>query len=313
MGGRVKISVVVPIYGVERFIGKFAESLLGQSYDNVEFIFVNDGTKDGSMYVLRTLIDERFSHLRDRIIIIDKENEGCPVARRTGLAHATGEYVMHADPDDWYEPDAIETIATVAEETQADIICFDYFRGKRIKNERAYAAGDKYTFIRDIYNHRASGTVWNKCMKRSLYLNNRIYYPLTSCAEDMCLSVQLIGYSSSIVHIPKPLYHYRRDNPTAVTRKNPKYRRQRATEKFLNLYEFFRDTPDDLSPVSVIYDDIMMKAGWSVVMYGLDHFSSRPYLADKIGRMPLSLSRETPVVSQLITKIYAFLHRIKNR
>ena len=168
MGGRVKISVVVPIYGVERFIGKFAESLLGQSYDNVEFIFVNDGTKDGSMYVLRTLIDERFSHLRDRIIIIDKENEGCPVARRTGLAHATGEYVMHADPDDWYEPDAIETIATVAEETQADIICFDYFRGKRIKNERAYAAGDKYTFIRDIYNHRASGTVWNKCMKRRI-------------------------------------------------------------------------------------------------------------------------------------------------
>lgn len=311
MGCNVSISVIVPIYGVEAYIGKFAESLLGQSYGNIQFIFVNDGTKDGSMYVLRTLIDERFSHLRDRIIIIDKENEGCPVARRTGLSLATGEYVMHADPDDWYEPGAFETIASVAEETKADIICFDYFRGKRIKNERAYPAERKYEFIRDIYNHRASGAVWNKCIKRSLYLENRIYYPLTSCAEDMCLSVQLIGYSSSIVHISKPLYHYRRDNPTAVTRKNPKYRRQRATEKFLNMYEFYMDAPDVVSPVSVIYDDIMMRAGWSAMMYGLDHFSSRPYLAENIRRIRLSSECNVPLPAQLMTKIFAFFQRLR--
>lgn len=311
MGCNVSISVIVPIYGVEAYIGKFAESLLGQSYGNIQFIFVNDGTKDGSMYVLRTLIDESFSHLKDRIVIIDKKNEGCPVARRTGLSHATGEYVMHADPDDWYEPGAFETIASVAEETSADIICFDYFRGERIRNEKVYSAERKYEFIRDIYNHRASGAVWNKCIKRSLYLENRIYYPLTSCAEDMCLSTQLIGYSSSIVHISKPLYHYRRDNPAAVTRKNPKYRRQRATEKFLNLYEFFRDTPDDLSPVSVIYDDIMMKAGWSAMMYGLDHFSSRPYLAENIRRIRLSSECNVPLPAQLMTKIFAFFQRLR--
>lgn len=311
MEGNVTISVVVPIYGVEAYVGKFAESLLGQSYGNIQFIFVNDGTKDGSMYVLRTLIDERFSHLKDRIVIIDKENEGCPIARRTGLSYATGEYVMHADPDDWYEADAFETIASKAEETHADIICFDYFRGGRIKNERAYTAEEKYGFIRDIYNHRASGAVWNKCIRRSLYLENRIYYPLTSCAEDMCLSVQLIGYSSSIVHISRPLYHYRRDNPTAVTRKNPKYRRQRATEKFLNMYEFYMDNPDVVSPVSVIYDDIMMRAGWSVMMYGLDYFSSRPYLADNIGRVPLSSECNVPLTAQLMTKIFAFFQRMR--
>lgn len=311
MGCNVTISVIVPIYGVEAYIGKFAESLLGQSYGNIQFIFVNDGTKDGSMYVLRTLIDERYSDLKDRIILIDKKNEGCPIARRTGLSHATGEYVMHADPDDWYEPGAFETIASVAEETKADIICFDYFRGDRIKNERTYSAEEKYGFIRDIYNHRASGAVWNKCIRRSLYLDNRIYYPQTSCAEDMCLTTQLIGYSSSIVHIPKPLYHYRRDNPSAVTRKNPKYRRQRATEKFLNMYEFYMETPDAFSPVSVIYDDIMMRAGWSAMMYGLDHFSSRQYLAENIRRISLSSECNIPLPAQCMTKIFAFFQRLR--
>lgn len=311
MGCNVTISVIVPIYGVEAYIGKFAESLLGQSYGNIQFIFVNDGTKDGSMYVLRTLIDERYSDLKDRIILIDKKNEGCPIARRTGLSYATGEYVMHADPDDWYEPGAFETIASVAEETKADIICFDYFRGERIKNERTYSAEEKYGFIRDIYNHRASGAVWNKCIRRSLYLDNRIYYPQTSCAEDMCLTTQLIGYSSSIIHIPKPLYHYRRDNPSAVTRKNPKYRRQRATEKFLNMYEFYMETPDAFSPVSVIYDDIMMRAGWSAMMYGLDHFSSRPYLAENIRRISLSSECNIPLPAQCMTKIFAFFQRLR--
>ena len=67
MNTSVNISVIVPIYGVEKYISRFAVSLLSQSYEGIQFIFVNDGTKDGSMTVLRSLIDERFSHLKDRI------------------------------------------------------------------------------------------------------------------------------------------------------------------------------------------------------------------------------------------------------
>lgn len=321
MVNNVTISVIVPIYGVEKYISRFAVSLLSQSYEGLQFIFVNDGTKDGSMTVLRNLIDERFSHLKDRIVLVDKENEGCPKARRTGLDHATGDYVMHADPDDWYEDGAFEKIAAVAETTGADLIYCDYFKEyqknskhkTKHRKENLYTIEQKNDYIRDMYNHKACGCVWNKCVKRSVYLENRIYYPQTSCAEDVCLTTQLAAYSRSIVHLCTPVYHYRRDNPTSVSRRNPKFRRYRAVEKFLDLYEFYGGTSDEECPVSVIFDDIMMKAGWSSIMYRFGLFDERPYLAAEVGRIAVSRKRETPVVAQMITKGCAFLYRIKNK
>lgn len=315
------ISVIVPIYGVEKYIGRFAGSLLSQSYDGIQFIFVNDCTKDASMTVLNSLIEERFSHLKDRIVIVDKENEGCPKARRTGLDHATGDYVMHADPDDWYEEGAFEKIAAVADATGADFIYCDYFKeylkgsGQKTRHirERLYTIEQKDDYIRDMYNHKACGCVWNKCVKRSVYTDNRICYPQTSCAEDVCLTTQLAGYSRSMVHLAGPVYHYRRDNPTSVSRKNPKFRRYRAVEKFLDMYEFYNGPSGAVQPVSVIFDDIMMKAGWSSIMYGFGLFDERPYLADGICRIAVSTKRETPVVAQLITKAFAFLYRLKNK
>ena len=86
---RYKISLVVPVYGVEFYIRQFAESAIDQSYNNIQFIFVNDGTKDRSMEILEELIEERFNHLRSRIIIINKENGGLPSARKTSSSSRT--------------------------------------------------------------------------------------------------------------------------------------------------------------------------------------------------------------------------------
>ncbi len=312
MRDRVTISVVTPIFGVEKYISRYAESLLGQAYENLQFVFVNDGTKDESFNILKALIEEKYSHLKDRIVLIDKENQGCPISRRIGLSYATGDYVMQSDPDDWYEPGAFEVIASVAEATRADVIYFDYYRGGRLKSENTYTVENKQDFIRDIYNHRASGAHWNKCMKRSLYFDNTIYFPVTPCAEDQCLVCQLLGYAQSIVHIDRPLYNYRRDNPHAVTKKNPKFRRFKAVDKFLNLYDFQQVNGGKDSAVSVIYDDIMMKAGWSSILYGFDFFKSRPYLADNICRISVRPDRDVPVLAQCLTKVYAyFLRSIK--
>lgn len=306
MAGSITISVIVPIYGVERYIGKFADSLLGQTYEGLQFIFVNDGTNDESFNILKTLIEEKYSRLKDRIVLVDKENEGCPISRRVGLSYATGDYVMHSDPDDWYEPGAFDAISSVAESSGADIIYFDFFRGEKLKSERTYSIEEKRKYIRDIYNHRASGALWNKCVRRSIYLENSIYFPKTSCAEDMCQVCQLIGYANSIVHLPRPLYHYRRDNPTAVTKRNPKFRRFRAVDKFLSLYDFYVEHHCEDADVSVIFDDIMMKAGWSSILYGFDFFKSHAYLARNIRRIPVSADRDVPIFAQMLTKVYSF-------
>ena len=151
MNNSHKISLIVPIYGVEKYIRKFAETALGQTYDDIEFIFVNDGTKDRSMEILEALIEERFSHLRPRIVIINKENGGLPMARKSGLEVATGEYILFADSDDWLELDAVEKVVAEAERTDADIVYFDlvkeYGHKTSYKRERDYMAETKMEWV----------------------------------------------------------------------------------------------------------------------------------------------------------------------
>ena len=81
MNEPIIISIVAPVYGVERFIGRFAESVLSQSYPHIQFVFVDDGTKDSSIDILNELIDSRFPHLRERVVIVHKQNAGLPAAR----------------------------------------------------------------------------------------------------------------------------------------------------------------------------------------------------------------------------------------
>ena len=100
-------SIVVPVYGVEKYIGRCAETLFSQTYDNIQFVFVNDGTKDKSMEVLAEVL-EGYQHLKDRVVIVNKENGGLPAARKTGMEYVTGDYVLHVDSDDWLELDAVE-------------------------------------------------------------------------------------------------------------------------------------------------------------------------------------------------------------
>ena len=206
-----KISLVVPIYGVERYIRQFAESALGQTYDNVQFVFVNDGTKDRSMEVLDELINEKFSHLSDRIVIINKENGGLPSARKAGLDAAQGEYILFADSDDWLEPDAVSKVMEKAEETDADIIYFDLVKeyGDRVsyKKEREYTAKTKEDYIINIFNYKSHGYTCTKCFRKSLYTDNTIYFPKLGMHEDIYLMSQIIFYAQSLVHLPEALYH----------------------------------------------------------------------------------------------------------
>ena len=120
-----RISLIVPVYGGEKYIRQFAESALGQTYQDIQFVFVNDGTKDRSIDILEELIEEKFQHLKPRILIVNKENQGLPMARKTGLEHAEGEYVLFADSDDWLELDAVEKVVAKIDETGADIVYFD--------------------------------------------------------------------------------------------------------------------------------------------------------------------------------------------
>ena len=313
MSRPITISLVIPVYGVEKYITEFAESVLSQSYPYLQYIFVNDGTKDSSIDLLNDIIDKKYPHQRQNVIIVDKENAGLPAARATGLEYVTGDYVYHVDPDDWISADSLRKIAEKAEETNADIIYFHYVKEyenrSSVKREGLYSSADKEDYVRDMYNHRAYGTFCNKCVKASLYKEHVIYSPVYPYAEDCYVTVQLVGYASSIDRLDEVVYHYRKNNPTSITRQNRKRRKREYALNFLDLYEKYRDVPADVNPVSVIFDDILIQAGWYSIAYGLDLFNRYPYLAAAIRKSRIRTGSDVWLIAQLITKVVAFFKR----
>lgn len=309
---RYKISLIVPVYGVEKYIRQFAESALGQTYADVQFIFVNDGTKDRSMDILGELIEERFSHIKERILIINKENGGLPSARKAGLEAAEGEYILFADSDDWLELDAVAKVMAKVEETGADIVYFDLIKeyGHKVsyKREREYTAATREDFIINIFNYKSHGYTVTKCFRKSLYTDNLIYFPKLGMHEDIYLMTQIIFYAKSLAHLPEALYHYRKDNEQAMCSQDRKKRHMLSDMNLLDLYENYRGKLKG-SPIEKVAGGILMRAGWHSMLHGFGFFKKYPYLAGDIRRARLSFRYRVPMFMQLIVKVYScFIH-----
>ena len=313
---RYILSVIVPIYGVEKYIETFATSLLEQLSTGIQAIFVNDGTKDRSIDILREIIDNRFAHLWPQILIIEKENEGLPKARQTGLEHATGEYVLFADSDDWLDQEALGTLTDAIERTQADLIYFDlvkeYGHRQSYRKEKEYTAATKGEFIINMFNYKSAGYTVTKCFRKSLYDNHTIYTPLLGMHEDIYFMSQIIFYAQSLVHIPKALYHYRKDNPDSLCAQDRKRRHIDSTTNLLDLYEHYRECLKG-SPIEEAAGSILMRAGQHSIIHGHDFFATHPYLAEDITKTKLSGKYRTALPMQVVVKLYARYRLLKSR
>ena len=307
-----KISLIVPIYGVERYIRQFAESALGQTYEDLQFVFVNDGTKDRSMEILQELIEEKYSCLKSRIVIVNKDNGGLPSARKAGLEVAEGEYILFADSDDWLDTDAVAKVMAKAEETGADLIYFDllkeYGGGKvSCKREREYTAGTKEDYIINIFNYKSHGYTVTKCFRKKLYTDNPIYFPKYGMHEDIYLMSQIIFYAQSLSHLPEALYHYRKDNPDAMCAQDRRRRHRDSDVNLMDLYTNYRDKLKG-SPIEKVAGGIVMRAGWHSILHGFGFYEEYPYMAEDILKARLSFRYRVPFLLQLIFKLYSLFY-----
>lgn len=206
-----KISVVVPVFGVEKYIERCARSLFSQTLEDIEFIFVNDCTEDRSMEILQGVIDEfKPSQVK---ILNHLENMGLPQARRTGMAAATGEYIANCDSDDWVEPEYCESLYHIAKEADADMaICgFRYAGDKdsvvmRWGDEKVYDNPEE-TF-RHILAERLPINVWCRIIRREIAQRPEIEVPVCYSAEDWTYVVQWAYYAKKMVFDSSPLYNY---------------------------------------------------------------------------------------------------------
>lgn len=216
----MQVSVIIPIYKVESFISKCAESLMRQTMaEGVEYIFVNDATPDGSMQVLQEVLD-RHPERRGQVTILHHDtNKGLPAARNTGLSVAQGKYIFHCDSDDYLEFDALEQMVAVAESRGADVVWSDWYlsfeRYERYMKQPEYSSADDA--VRGMLHGRMKYNVWNKLVKRSLYENGNILFPAGyGMGEDMTM-IRLFACASKAVYLPKALYHYIKTNGNAYT------------------------------------------------------------------------------------------------
>ena len=268
------VSVIVPVYGVEEYIGQCARSILAQTYPHLECIFVNDGTPDRSMEILSDVVKE---FPERNVVVVNKENGGLPRARWSGLEVATGEYVMHVDSDDWLEPDAAARLVEEALRSDADLVYCDFWKeyGHRHKldHERTYTVQDKARWMKRLYDNGAYGYVWCKFARRSLYQD--MFVPRFNMHEDIVFSTQLIWRASRISQLSVPLIHYRRTNSSSATRVAKAKRRIQSARNILDLC--VNGGPE----VAVVRKEIIRKAAWNAFRYDRSLFEEYPFLREE--------------------------------
>lgn len=215
-----KVSVIIPVYNVSAFISYNVRALLSQTLQEVEYIFVDDASPDNSIDILYDNLDN-FPNRKDSVKVIHhQENKGLPAARNTGLALAQGEYVYHCDSDDWVEPEMLEKMYTAAKAADADIVYCDFFLSFE-KNER-YMSNPRYETAEDLLKKGFLGgtmkyNVWNKLVRRSLYVDNGITFPEGhSMGEDMTM-IQLAAVADNVAYVPYAFYHYVKLNEGAFS------------------------------------------------------------------------------------------------
>lgn len=216
-----RISVIVPIYNVERFIGRCTASLMEQTMDKrVEYIFVDDDSPDRSIRILEEVLG-RYPEKKDNVRIIRHEkNLGLPAARNSGLAVASGEYIFHCDSDDFADSDMLEQMYAKAIEDDADIVWCDWWLSFE-KSER-YMKQPDYDTPMDALKGMLSGVmkfnVWNKLVRRSLYTESGILFPSGyGMGEDMTM-MRLFARARKAAYLPKAFYHYVQLNSGAFSK-----------------------------------------------------------------------------------------------
>lgn len=220
-----KISVIIPVYNVGKFIERCVQSLMEQTMDNVEYIFVDDASPDDSIQILKNVLTYYPGRRDDVKILTHDENKGLPAARNTGLAVATGEYIFHCDSDDFVEKDLLSTLYETACRENADIVWSDYYisypNNERYLKQPSYDTPE--AALKGMLHGRMKYNVWNKLAKSSLYTDNNITFPAGyAMGEDMTMMF-LFSYAHKVAYVGKALYHYVSNNASMTNVPKPNH------------------------------------------------------------------------------------------
>ena len=241
-----KVSILVPIYGVEQYIERCSRSLFEQTYSNVEFLFVDDCSPDRSVEILNSII-KLYPERKDAVRIISHTmNRGLAASRNTGLANASGDFLVFVDSDDWLELNAIEVLVDKQTEDDADIVSGNYLvhnenEGILLKNRFDI---EKSQLIVLMMQRTRDHFLAGRLVRHSLFVDNGLMWTEgLDVAEDRYMMTLLAYFASRYSSVDGIVYHYERRNANAMTktveRKRVFRNNNQELKNLLSLEQFF--------------------------------------------------------------------------
>lgn len=231
-----KVSIIVPVYNVEAYLPQCMDSLVNQTYENLEIICVNDGSPDRSAEIL-----QQYMVQDARVRVITQENQGASVARNQGLSVARGDYIMFVDGDDWIDLDTCQRAVETAEKHGADVVFWSYIREYERESREKLIPLDDETVLhgneaKDMLHRRQVGlhgeelahpeyadslvTVWGKLYAGELLRESGAKFidiREIGTSEDAVFNLEALRGINTAVYIKRGLYHYRKNNLASVT------------------------------------------------------------------------------------------------
>ena len=213
----MRLSVIVPVYNVEKYLKKCLNSLVSQTMDNIEILVVNDGSPDNSEKIIQEYA-KKYKNIR----ALKKKNGGLSSARNYGLQYATGEYVTFVDSDDWVKPEMYEKMYLKAREKDYDIVCSDINYIYPDHEESIYTdPKEDTTNIKDVFI-KLYPTVCTKIFKRELFIDNKLEFKSGVWYEDVELMYRMLPYIKSIGVVHEAYYQYLQREKSITSTVSPK-------------------------------------------------------------------------------------------
>lgn len=219
------VTVIIPAYNTEKYISKCLDSILVQSYQELEIIILDDGSEDET-----NKICQKYAEIDKRIIFISKENTGVSDTRNVGIHNAKGKYIIFVDSDDYVDPNYVEVLVKEVENENIQMACVEYFcvKGKIENVHESMLLKDEKKIIRGtdainlLHEKKAfQGYLWNKIFEKNIIINENILFDSKiKIWEDMLFCLKYLTKIEKVAYINKPVYYYVQRENSAINDDN---------------------------------------------------------------------------------------------
>lgn len=239
------VSIIMPVYNAADTLHIALNSILSQTYQNIEVIIINDCSKDNTSNIINRYIAKLVEVDDVSIKVLNHEfNQGVAVARNTGLDNASGEYIYYVDADDYIERNTIELMVEEIIKTEADIIgcnwCLLFNHNERKMNQPSFVSSGEA--IQKMLHGTMRWNLWLFVVRRSLYEDNNIrFIPGMNMGEDMMVMMKLFTHADKVSFIDKALYHYGQSNEESLTKMYTAQHRLEVTTNLKAIEEYLKN------------------------------------------------------------------------